>query len=90
MTGGWRPEATVAVACVALLPPWVCVTGLNLQSFWLVVFSVIIGVGVGCGLAGVRSGSRLSRVVSGLCLILLLVAGAGFAASVRLDRWLYP
>jgi hypothetical protein len=52
MGGGWRPEAIGALVCVAMLPPWVCITGLNLEKFWLVVFSFIIGVGVGCGLAG--------------------------------------
>jgi hypothetical protein len=90
MDGGWRTETTGALVCIAMLPPWVCITGLNLESFWLVVFSVIIGVGVGCGLAGLRHGSWTSRVISGLCLVVLLLVGIGFAVSVRFDPWLYP
>jgi hypothetical protein len=68
----------------------VFITGLNFDAFWLVVFCVIIGVGVGCGLAGVRRGSGVCRVMSGLCLAVLLLVGIGFAALVRLNPWLYP
>ena len=84
MGGGWRSEATVAVGCVALLPWWVWVTGLNTDPFWLVVFAAIIGVGVGYGLSGVRRGGPFSRVASGLCLAILAVVGVGFTALMAL------
>ena len=90
MDGGWQPETTVALVCVALLPPWVCVTELNLHSFWVVVLSLVVGVGIGCGVAGVRRGGRASRRVAGACLAVLILFGAGYVALVRLDPWLYP
>ncbi len=84
MGGAWRPEATVAMVCVALLPWWVWVTGLNLHPFWLAVFAGFVGVGVGCGVSGVRRGGRASRVAAGLCLAVLAVVGFGFTALVVL------
>ncbi len=83
MHNGWRTETTVAIVCVALLPWWVWVTGLNDDSFWLVVFSLIVGVGAGCGLSGTRRGGRASRFVSEVCLVALLAVGFAFTWFVR-------
>jgi hypothetical protein len=90
MNSGWPRETKVAIVCVALLPWWIWVTGLNLQSFWIVVFAVIVGVGSGCAIAGLRRGSRTNRWAAGLCLVVLVVAGVGFTVLVRLDLWLNP
>lgn len=88
--GGCRPEAIVAAMCVLLLLPWIWVTRLELQSFWLIVLSVIIGVGIGCGISGMRRGEWNSRLFSGMCTLILLVVGVGYTVLVRLVPLYYP
>ncbi|MSR53751.1 MAG: hypothetical protein EXS09_10745 [Gemmataceae bacterium] len=87
---GCRPETVVAAICVLLLWPWIWVTRLQLQSFWLVVLSLIIGIGIGCGISGMRRGGRNSRILSGMCVAILLVVGGGFTLLVRLLPLYYP
>ena len=76
---GWRPQATIAIICIALLPLW-CVVFYHLPytdgAFQVIVVLTpfaIAAVGIGCAISGARRGSRASRTVSKICLFVLIV-----------------
>ena len=90
MEARWRWEAMAALYCVLLLPAWAWVTGLKPHAFSEIVLCCLLGFGVGFGLSGTRRGTRVSRWVSAICLVVLLVVAVGYIALVRSDPWLYP
>src|SRR5947207_1480687 len=81
MNTGWRPQTTIAIICIALLPLW-WLGFYNLKrrqgddEVWVMAVLtpfVIAAVGIGCAIAGARRGSRASRIASTVCLFVLIV-----------------
>ena len=89
MNDRWRPQATVAIVCVALLPicfavAWVLdgipgAAGIGV-AFVFIVSCLIVAVGLVCAIAGVRRGSFASRAASWICLSLLFLPTASVVA----------
>jgi hypothetical protein len=85
MNNHMRHESLIAFICVLLLPLWVWVTGLNSNHFWYVVLSFILGIGIGCGISGVRRGETRSRTLAKISLVILLLFAAGFTLFVATE-----
>lgn len=86
-TGGWRWETSTSLACVLLLPWWACVTGLNTHPFWEILLAIILGVGIGFALSGIRRGSSMSRSAAQLCLGFHLLATSYAVGHAVWLRW---
>ena len=98
MRDGWQPQATIAIACIALLPLWVAVCFTLIKSGkaegWGIAMFVssclIVVVGIACAISGVRRGSRASRTASVACLAvlsLLIVGVTVFLVSLSRSRF---
>ena len=86
MSEGWRWEGVVSLTCAALLPAWMYFATMHLQTDYLVVLSIVLGLGMGCGIAGVRRGRLANRLISTASLVLLLIA----AVALVVLLWLTP
>jgi len=82
---GWSWESQMACLCTILIGWAVWVTDANMNEFWAVVYSVLIGGGVGFGLSGVRRSRGPSRIaaggslfLAGMCFVYMIVAGIMF------------
>jgi hypothetical protein len=62
----------IAYACIFSIPFYCIVTGLNIDKFWTVVFCIIAGVGLACGLFGTIKRTGYNRVIPGLAVILMV------------------
>jgi uncharacterized membrane protein len=80
MENGWRPQTTVAIASFALIPLWMLALttlkgtgGTDELAIAMVAPCLIFTVGFGSSIAGVRRGSRASRMASRICLFLWVI-----------------
>jgi hypothetical protein len=89
MSEGWRWESVVSLACVAFLPAWLYGTATDLQPIWLIVMGGVLGLGIGCGIAGMRRGRLASRLIALACLTLLAIVAVGFIVLLWLDPSLF-
>ncbi len=102
MNDNWRPQATIAISCVVLLPLWLALSfamqatrlGAMVGIGFVVVASfLIVVVGIVFAVSGSNRGSKASRRASLICLftllsLLLLIAIAGLMLlSLRNQRW---
>src|SRR5439155_21913553 len=82
LNNDWRPQATIAITCVVLLPLWVVVclalakSG-GAEGWWGIAMlgasCLIVAVGIASAISGARRGSRASRTASKVCLSVLLL-----------------
>lgn len=98
MNDGWRPQATIAIACIALLPLWVTVSFTliksgNAEGWGIPMFAtacLIAVVGTACAISGIRRGCPASRSASVACLAVLSLVIVGvvvFLVSLSRTRF---
>jgi hypothetical protein len=80
MYDNWRPQATIAITTVVLLPLWMLTCYALDHAPWaaggfciaLLAAFLIFVVGIVSGISGAREGSSASRRASKVCLFLLV------------------
>jgi hypothetical protein len=92
MKDDWRPQATIAVGCVAAIPLWAVVcyaldgtpvgSAIGVESA-LIILGLIVIVGIGCAIAGSVRGSHASRTTSKVCLFLWALMIVGLCVTFR-------